>query len=49
MNSNFVGEVSGIVDGIENLKVTDPTLIKVLDERIIEFYTGKEEIVSAFN
>ena len=49
MNSNFVGEVSGIVESIENLKVSDPTLIKVSSERIVEFYTGKDEIVSALN
>ena len=49
MNSNFVGEASGVVDTIENLKVSDPTLIKVSGERIVEFYTGKDEIVSALN
>ena len=49
MNSNFVGEASGVVDTIENLKVSDPTLIKVSDERIVEFYTGKDEIVSALD
>ena len=49
MNSNFVAEASGIVDSIENLKVSDPTLIKVSSEKIVEFYTGKDEIVSALN
>jgi len=49
MNSNFIGEASGIVDTIENLKVSDPTLIKVSSERIVEFYAGKDEIVSALN
>ena len=49
MNSNFVGEASGVVDTIENLKVSDPTLIKVSSEKIVEFYTGKDEIVSALN
>ncbi len=46
-NSNFVGDASGIVDNIEDLKVTDPTVVKVSDEKIVEFYSGKEEIVAA--
>ena len=32
---------------IEDLKVTDPTVVKVSDEKIVEFYSGKEEIVAA--
>lgn len=43
-NSNFIGEVSGIVDDIDSLKVTSPTLIKVVSEKIESFYTGKDEI-----
>ncbi len=41
-NSNFVGEPSGIVDTIDNLKVSDPTVIKVSSEKIIAFYSGEE-------
>jgi hypothetical protein len=48
-NNNFIGEPSGIVGNIEQLKVSDPTLIKVSSESIVEFYAGKDEIVSAFN
>ena len=43
-NSNFIGEPSGIVDSIENLKVSNPTVIKVSNESIIAFYNGSDEI-----
>ena len=43
-NSNFVGEPSGIVEDIDSLKVSNPTLIKVSSEKIIAFYNGAEEI-----
>lgn len=43
-NTNFVGEPSGIVSSIENLKVSAPTVIKVSSGAIIAFYNGSEEI-----
>ena len=43
-NANFVGEPSGIVDTIENLKVSSPTVIKVSSEKIVSFYSGTDEI-----
>lgn len=43
-NSNFVGTPSGIVENISDLKVTDPTVIKVVSEKITQFYSGKTEI-----
>ena len=43
-NSNYVGEVSGVVDNISDLKVTDPTVIKVENSNMTEFYGGIEEI-----
>ena len=43
-NANFVGEPSGVVDAIENLKVSDPTVIKVDGGKIVAFYNGKEAI-----
>lgn len=48
-NSNFIGEPSGVVGSIEELKVSDPTLIKVSSESIVEFYAGKDEIIMALN
>lgn len=48
-NSNFVGEPSGIVDNINNLKVKDPTVIKVESEKIVAFYNGSEEIKIGLN
>ena len=48
-NSNFVGEPSGIVDNINNLKVKDPTVIKVESEIIVAFYNGSEEIKIGLN
>ena len=45
-NANFIGEPSGVVDTIENLKVSDPTVIKVSSERIVSFYSGIDEIKS---
>ena len=45
-NSNYVGEVSGIVDDISELRVISPTIIKVSNGRIIEFYSGSEEVNS---
>lgn len=46
-NSNFVGEPSGIVENINDLKVSNPTLIKVSSETIVDFHSGKDEIKSA--
>ena len=43
-NSNYIGEVSGVVEDISDLKVTDPTVIKVVSSNIEEFYGGVEEI-----
>lgn len=43
-NSNFVGESSGIVENISDLKVSNPTIIKVSSEKIVAFYDGAEEI-----
>lgn len=43
-NSNFVGESSGIVENISDLKVSNPTIIKVSSEKIVAFYNGTEEI-----
>ena len=43
-NSNFIGEESGIVENISDLKVSDPTVIKVVGEKIVEFYGGSEDI-----
>ena len=46
-NTNYVGEPSGVVDNIESLKVSNPTLIKVSFGRMVAFYSGTEEITSA--
>lgn len=46
-NSNFIGEPSGKVENINDLKVSNPTLIKVSSEEIKEFYSGKEQIIEA--
>ena len=46
-NSNYVGEPSGIVDDISDLKVSDPTVIKVSDHKIVDFYAGKDKIKSS--
>lgn len=43
-NSNFIGEPSGKVKDIKDLKVSNPTLIKVSSEKIVEFYSGKDKI-----
>ena len=43
-NANFVGDPSGIVSSIEELKVSDPTVIRVEDGKITNFYSGSEEI-----
>jgi len=48
-NSNFIGEPSGVVEDITNLKVSNPTVIKVSSEKIVAFYSGAEEIKSALN
>ena len=48
-NSNYVGEPSGVVDNINDLKVQNPTIIKVSSEKITNIYSGTEEIKSAFN
>ena len=43
-NTNFIGDPSGVVDSIDDLKVSDPTVIKVESGKIVAFYSGKEEI-----
>ncbi len=43
-NANFIGEPSGVVESIDDLKVSDPTVIKVSSEKIVSFTSGKEEI-----
>lgn len=48
-NANFIGEPSGIVEDINNLKVKNPTLIKVTSEKIVEYYSGNVEIMSALS
>lgn len=45
-NSNFIGEPSGIVSNISDLKVSDPTVIKVISSTISEYYNGVDEIIS---
>ena len=41
-NANFIGEPSGVVDNLEDLKVKDPTVIKVSSSKIVEYYRGEE-------
>lgn len=41
-NSNFIGDPSGVVDKIDDLKVDNPTVIKVSSEKIVAFYNGEE-------
>ena len=48
-NSNFIGEPSGIVANINDLKVSNPTLIKVESEKITAFYSGSDEIKIALD
>ena len=43
-NSNLIGEPSGVVSDISQLKVSDPTIIKVVSSTITEFYNGVEQI-----
>lgn len=46
-NSNYVGEPSGVVDDVKDLKVSDPTVIKVSSGKIVDFYAGKDKIKSS--
>lgn len=46
-NSNYIGQPSGVVDNIENLKVSNPTLIKVSFGKIVEFYSNTDDIINA--
>ena len=43
-NSNLIGEPSGVVSDISQLKVSDPTIIIVVSSTITEFYNGVEQI-----
>lgn len=45
-NSNYIGEPSGIVSDISELKVSDPTIIKVISSTISEYYNGVDEITN---
>lgn len=46
-NGNLLGEPSGIVSDISDLKVSDPTVIKVVSSTITEYYNGVEQITTA--
>ena len=48
-NTNYVGEPSGVVSDITQLKVSNPTVVKVSSEQIVEFYSGVEQITSSLN
>lgn len=43
-NANFIGEPSGIVSNIDDLKVSNPTVIKVSSEVIVAFYNNADAI-----
>lgn len=43
-NANFIGEPSGVVSNINDLKVSNPTVIKVSSETIVGFYNGADAI-----
>lgn len=45
-NANIVGDPSGVVSDISELKVADPTVIKVVNSTITEYYTGVEQITT---
>lgn len=45
-NDNYVGTASGIVDDISDLRVENPSIVKVSMGKIIEFYSGSEEVNS---
>ena len=45
-NSNFIGDNSGIVSDINDLKVSNPTIIKVVNGDITNIYSGANEINS---
>ena len=45
-NANIVGDPSGVVSDISELKVADPTVIKVVNGTITEYYTGVEQITT---
>lgn len=43
-NSDYVGEASGVVKNIEDLKVSNPTIIKIESGEMVAFYSGTSEI-----
>lgn len=43
-NSNYIGENSGIVDNIDDLKVKEVAVIKVSSSKIVSYYGSLEEI-----
>lgn len=43
-NSGYIGDSSGIVKKIDDLKVSDPTVIKIESGEIVAFYNGTSEI-----
>lgn len=48
MNSNYVGEVDKSVTGLEGLRVSNPTLLKIENGKITMFLNGKNEIVDYY-
>ncbi len=45
-NGNLIGEPSGVVTDIADLKVSDPTIIKVISSTISEYYNGVDQITT---
>lgn len=48
-NSNYIGEPSGVVKKLKDLKVSSPTLVKVESGKIKEFYSGADKIRKALD
>ncbi len=51
LNQNYVTEESGnaSVTGLENLKVKNPTFIKISGDQVVDYYEGSNVIVNYLN
>ena len=51
LNSNFITEENGNknVTSIDNLKVKDPTLIEITNDKVTKYFEGASEIINFLN
>ena len=47
MNKAYISDKNNITDDLSELRVNDEVLFKIKDKKIVEFYIGSKDILSA--